>query len=111
MIYFDYNRLGETLLPAIKGVLLSPKKFFSGMPAAGFYSNSMFFLSFIAIVGSLLAAPFDGAAVLFLVPVTWGVVLLITWLLAAYLSWAATTFAKHRLTTVNAFQIYPLLRY
>lgn len=105
MIYFHFNRPVETLIPAIKGVLMSPKAFFAEMPGTVLFGNSIFLFSLVIIAGSLLSFPFDGASTLFLLPVTWGVILLANWAWAAYLGWAVRTFGKQRLNTPSAFQI------
>ncbi|MDX8391584.1 MAG: YIP1 family protein [Mariprofundaceae bacterium] len=105
IIYFDGNQPTETLIPTIRALLFQPREFFAAMPKAIFYRNGLFFVTVIVFALSFLSIPFHSMAMLFLVPVTWGTALIGMRFLGAYLRWAVATFAKTRLTSVNAFQI------
>jgi len=104
IIYFEGNRPGQTLLPAIKALLARPADFFAGMPFAVFYGNSIFLASIIIFILTFLAAPFYSLGVLFMLPATWGIVLIGMWVLAAYMRRAVKVAGGH-LTTANAFQL------
>jgi len=103
--YFEANRPAQTLISAIRALFVQPRAFFADMPVAIFYRNSVFFVSIIVFALSFLAIPFYGMMLLFLVPVTWGVVLIALRFLAVFLRWGVSTFAKKRLSTVNAYQL------
>ncbi len=105
MQYFDKNKPMQSFIPAVRDVLFSPKRFFADMPPAAFYSNSIFFLSILVFISSFIGVPFHDMALLFLLPVTWGIMLIGTKFWASYLSWAVRFFAKTKITSANAFQL------
>jgi len=103
--YFESNRPWQTVLPAIKALLTRPAAFFADMPFAVFYGNSLFFASIIIFGLTFLAVPFYSIGMLFMLPFTWGSILIGMWLLSAYMSWAVRAFGEGRLTQANAFQL------
>ncbi len=105
MQYFESNRPMQTLIPALRNIIISPKPFFSGLPPAAFYSNSIFFISILVFGASFIGVPFRDMSLLFLLPVSWGLTLIGIKFWASYLSWALRFFAKVKLTTANAFQL------
>jgi len=105
MIYFNTNRMTETLIPACKSVLLQPRALFEQMPKTGLYMNGFGLLSLIVLASSLVSVPFIGFAMIFMLPFFWGVMLLSYWIWAGYLGWAVTTFGDQQLSTPHAFQL------
>jgi len=103
--YFQSNSPVPTLIPSVRALITRPREFFAGMPFAVFYRNSLFFVSIMIFLLTFLAVPFYSLGMLFMLPFTWGCVLIGMRLLAAYLSWAVNAFAGARLTTANAFQL------
>jgi len=110
-IYFQSNHPQQTLISSVKALLTRPREFFTDMPFAVFYGNSLFFASIIIFGLTFLAVPFYSIGMLFMLPFTWGSVLIGMWMLAAYMSWAVRAFSGARLTSANAFQLsaYALL--
>jgi len=103
--YFQNNRPAQTFLFALKSLLTQPREFFAGVPFAVFYGNSLFFASIIIFILTFVAAPFYSLGMLFMLPFTWGCILIGMYMLAAYISWAVKSFAGGRLTSANAFQL------
>jgi len=103
--YFEANRPAQTLISTMRTLFVQPRAFFAAMPVAIFYRNSVFFVSIIVFALSFLAIPVYGMTMLFLLPATWGVVLIALRFLGAYLRWGVTTLGKARLSTMNAFQL------
>ena len=105
MQYFEINRPLQTFIQAARGVLFSPKDFFSNVPPAAFYSNALFFAAAIIFISSFVGVPFRSMSLLFLLPLTCALSLLGLLAWSSYMSWAVKTLAKARLTQANAFQI------
>lgn len=107
MTYFDTGRMSDTLWPACKAALTSPRALFAEMPATAGYSHSIVLLTIITVIGTLLGFLFNfgGFMLLFLLPFIWLFSLLSIWTWAAYLGWAVRTFTDQQLDTVNAFQL------
>jgi len=105
MNYFDKNKPMQSLLPALRDIVTSPKAFFSELPGAAFHSNSLFFASIIIFAATFIGVASYNLGMLFMIPVIWGLSLISLWLWSAYMSWAVKNLAKGKLTTANAFQI------
>ncbi len=105
MQYFDKNRPMQTLLISLRGLLTSPKEFFSELPPAAFYANSVFLASIVIFAASFIGVPFHGFTMLFMVPVSWGLGLIALNFWSSYISWATRSFAKAKLSKTNAFYI------
>lgn len=105
MTYFNSAHIGDTLLPAFRDTLFSPRSIMADMPATAQYSSSIMLLSLITVIGMLLNAPFSGFLSLFALPFVWLFMLLSVWIWAAYLAWSVRTFTDRQLDTVNAFQL------
>ncbi len=105
MNYFDKNQMLSTFLPAVRSLLVAPKQFFTEMPTAAFYGNAFFYTTFLVFIASFVGVPFYQWTLLFMVPVSWGVTLLLTWLWGKYIAWAVRTLAKKKLGPANAFQM------
>ncbi len=105
MQYFDKNRPMQTLVLSIRNVLSTPKAFFSELPPAAFYANSIFLATIIVFVASFIGVPFHGFTLLFMLPVSYALSLIGIKFWASYLSWAVKSFGKAKLGTPNAFQI------
>ncbi len=103
--YFQSNRPAQTFLAALKSLLTQPREFFAGAPFAVFYGNSLFFASIIIFILTFVAVPFYSLGMLFMLPFTWGCILIGMWMLAAYISWGVKAFGGARLTPANAFQL------
>jgi len=103
--YFQSNRPAQTFLAALKSLLMQPREFFAGMPFAVFYGNSLFFASIIIFILTFVAVPFYTLGMLFMLPFTWGCILIGMWMLAAFISWGVKAFGGARLTQANAFQL------
>ncbi|MDQ6988101.1 MAG: YIP1 family protein [Mariprofundaceae bacterium] len=103
--YFEANRPAQTLISTLRTLVAQPRAFFAAMPVALFYRNSVFFVSIIVFALSFLAIPFYGMTMLFMFPATWGLLLIGLRFLSAYLRWGVKTFAKTRLSSMNAFQL------
>lgn len=105
MHYFDKNKPMQTLLLSMRDVLTSPKGFFSELPPAAFYANSIFLATVIVFVTSFIGVPFHGFTLLFMVPVSYGLGLIALKFWASYVSWAVRSFGKAKLSTPNAFHL------
>ncbi|HKI61728.1 MAG TPA: YIP1 family protein [Mariprofundaceae bacterium] len=105
LIYFTGNKPSATLLPTVKALLTTPGSFFENMPRAIYFKDAMFFISIVVFAFSFLSIPFHGALFLFMLPVTWGAVLISLWLWSKYMSWAVRTFTDKKLSAANAFQL------
>jgi len=105
MQYFDKNRPMQTLLLSMRGVLISPKEFFSELPVATFYANSIFLASIIIFAASFIGVPFRSFTMLFMLPVSWGLGLIGLKFWSSYISWATRSFGKAKLGKANAFHI------
>jgi len=105
MIYFNINRMTETLVPACKAVLLQPRALFEQLPRTSLYMNGFGLLSLIVLASSLVSVPFIGFAMIFMLPFFWGFMLFSYWIWAGYLSWAVSTFGGQKLSTAHAFQL------
>ncbi|OIO69066.1 MAG: hypothetical protein COW19_04410 [Zetaproteobacteria bacterium CG12_big_fil_rev_8_21_14_0_65_55_1124] len=103
--YFHNNRPAQTFLAALKSLATQPREFFAGAPFAVFYGNSLFFASIIIFILTFLAVPSYSLGMLFMLPVTWGSILIGMYMLAAYMSWGVKAFTGVRLTPANAFQL------
>jgi len=103
--YFESNRPWKTVFPAMKDLITRPAQFFAGMPFAVFYGNSLFFVSIIIFILTFVAVPFYSLGMLFMLPFTWGSILIGMWMLAAFISWGVKAFGGARLTPANAFQL------
>ncbi len=104
--YFSSERIGETLLPSFKATMTSPTPFFEGMPTALNYKDSMILLVIYLLIPALAISIFSGIiTIVFILPAFLLFGIVGTWSWAWYLSWAARTFCKSSLTTVDAFQI------
>ena len=105
-VYFSSNRIGETLVPATKDVLVSPALFFGAMPRAGDYMNSLVLLSVYLVIPALILSLFSGiVTIIFILPATLVLGIATTWMWAWYLGWASRVFCKVDLSTAAAFQI------
>lgn len=104
-VYFDSNRPVETFLSSVKLVLTSPRSFLEQMPPAYYYRDGIFLLTLIVMGASILSTPFYNVLFLFMLPMTWGLILISLRLWAGYLSWAVGTFAKQKLSSKRAFQL------
>jgi len=104
-VYFQSNRPGGSFISSLKALLIRPREFFADMPFAVFYGNSLFFASIIIFALTFLAVPFYSIGMLFMVPFTWGSILIGMWFLSAYMSWAVKAFGGGKLTQANAFQL------
>jgi len=105
MVYFEANRPAQTLIPAIRSLVSQPREFFSSLPNAIYYRDSLLFVSIIVFLLSVLSIPFHSFIMLFAFPITLGIVIIGMWSLSRYLKWAASSFAKTRLSATQAFQI------
>jgi hypothetical protein len=105
MQYFDKNRPMNTLLLTMRDVLTSPKAFFSDLPPAAFYANSIFLATIIVFVASFIGVAFHGFTLLFMLPVSYGLSLIGIKFWSSYLSWAVKSFGKAKLSTPNAFHL------
>jgi len=105
MQYFDKNRPMQTLLLSMQGVLSSPKDFFSQLPPAAFYANSIFLGTTIILAASFIGVPFHSFTMLFMVPVSWGLGLIGLKAWSSYIAWATRSFGKTKLSNANAFNI------
>jgi len=104
--YFSSEHIGQTLLPSFKAAMTSPTPCFENMPVAQSYKHSIVLLIIYLIIPALGTSAFSGTiTVLFIMPVFLLFGIIATWSWAWYLSWAARTFCKSSLTTVDAFQI------
>jgi hypothetical protein len=104
-VYFQSNRPAPTFFAALKSLLTQPREFFANMPFAVFYGNSLFFASIIIFILTFVAVPFYSLGMLFMLPFTWGCILIGMWALAAFISWGVKAFGGARLTQANAFQV------
>lgn len=102
--YFSGNQPMQSLAPAVKALLSSPRSFFEHMPRAAYRWDAIFFVSIVVFIASFLSVPFFSMTFLFMLPVTWGLSLIALWLWSKYLSWAVRSFAKQKLSSTNAFQ-------
>jgi len=89
----------------MRNVLTSPKNFFSDLPPAAYYANSIFLATVIVFVASFIGVPFHGFTLLFMVPVSYGLGLIGLKFWASYLSWTVRSFGKAKLSTPNAFHL------
>ncbi|HXH72606.1 MAG TPA: YIP1 family protein [Mariprofundaceae bacterium] len=105
MIYFNINRMTETLIPACKAVIMEPRATFEQMPKTGFYRDGFGLLSLIILAAAAISVPFIGFVLIFLLPFIWGTLLICYRLWASYLSWAVRTFGQQKLNPINAFQL------
>jgi len=105
MQYFDKNRPMQTLLLSMRGVLTSPNKFFSELPPAAFYANSIFLATIVIFAASFIGVLFHSFTMLFMVPVSWGLGLIGLKFWSSYVSWATRSFGKGKLSKANAFNI------
>ncbi|MDX8411827.1 MAG: YIP1 family protein [Mariprofundaceae bacterium] len=105
-VYFDSNRIGDTLAMTIKHVITAPRDFFADLPPSDAYRDSLLFLTIVLVVLALGFSLMSGLMLLpLIVPFTLVFGLITTWLWAWYLSWACRVFCKLQLSTANAFQI------
>jgi len=105
MIYFESNHPAGSFIAALKNLVTRPREFFEGMPFAVFYSSSLFFASIVIFMLTFLAVPAYNLGMLFMLPFTWGSILIGMWMLSNYMSWSVKAFAGSKLTTANAFQL------
>ncbi len=104
--YFSSERIGETLLPAFKATMTSPTPCFENMPVAQGYKNSIVLLVIYLLIPALVVSISSGLmTIVFILPALLLFGIIGTWSWAWYLGWAARTFCKSSLTTVDAFQI------
>jgi len=104
--YFSSERISETLLPAFKATMTSPTPCFENMPVAQEYKNSIVLLVIYLLIPALAVSIFSGLmTIVFILPALLLFGIIGTWSWAWYLGWAARTFCKSSLTTVDAFQI------
>jgi len=103
--YFESNRPMETFLPVIKALIKTPKAFFEQMSPAYFFRDGIFFVSIIIFLATFVSMPFSNVLFLFLLPVTWGLLLVSLRFWSVYMAWAVRVFAKQKLSTRQAFQI------
>ncbi len=104
--YFSSERIGETLLPSFRATMTSPTPCFENMPTALDYKNSAILLVIYLLIPALAASIFSGIiTIIFILPIFLLFGVAGTWSWAWYLGWAARTFCKSSLTTVDAFQI------
>lgn len=104
--YFSSDRIGESLVPAVKAAMTRPREFFERMPVARSYSNSLILLCIYLAVPALIVSIFSGVITLIVIlpfSLLFGVIG--TWMWAWYLSWAARVFCKVPLTIPDAFQL------
>lgn len=95
----------NTLLLSMRDVLTSPKAFFSDLPPAAFYANSIFLATVIIFSASFIGVPFRSFTMLFMVPVSWGLGLIGLKLWSSYIAWASRSFAHVKLGAANAFHM------
>ncbi len=105
MQYFDKNRPMQPLLLSWQGMLTSPKEFFSELPPAAFYANSIFLATIVILAASFIGVPFHSFTMLFMVPVSWGLGLIALKFWSLYISWATRSFGNAKLSKANAFYI------
>lgn len=105
MNYFDKNSPLQSLIPALRDLLTSPKAFFAELPGAAFHSNALFFASAPIFFATFISVPFYGFLLWFLLPVSWGLSLIGLWMWSRYMAWAVRTVAKGKLGNANSFQI------
>lgn len=103
--YFESNRPAGSFLAALKALATRPREFFAGMPFAVFYGGSLFFASIVIFILTFLAVPAYDLGMLFMLPFTWGSILIGMWMLSGFMCWGVKVFAGVRLTPANAFQI------
>ncbi|MDQ6972395.1 MAG: YIP1 family protein [Mariprofundaceae bacterium] len=104
--FFSSDHIGDTLLAAFKGVMISPPEYFSAMPQAHAYRNSLTLLLIYLSIPALMAGMLTGVVTLvFILPLSLLFGLIGTWFWAAYLGWAARRFCASELSTEDAFQI------
>jgi len=105
MVYFEANRPAQTLIPAIRTLVSRPRDFFESLPNAIYFRDGLLFVSIIVFLLSVLSIPFHSFIMLFAFPITLGIVIVGMRFLSSYLKWAASSFAKTRLSATQAFQI------
>lgn len=103
--YFESNNPGGSFLAALKAVIMQPRAFFETMPFAVFYGGSLFYASIIVFILTFFSLPFYSLGMLFMLPFTWGSILIGMWLISAYMSWAVKAFGGSRVSPANAFQL------
>lgn len=104
--YFSAERIGASLLPAFKGVMVSPNNYFAAMPEAHDYRDSLMLLGIYLGISALVSGTVAGVLGLVLIlPLALTLGLIGTWMWAWYLGWAARRFCGSQLSTVDAFQI------
>ncbi len=106
MICFSSDRIGETLPAAFRQTLTRPVAWFSAMPKATGYRDSLVLLAIYIAIPALVASALTGfITILIILPLSLALGLIATWLWAWYLAWASRVFGKSHLTTADAFQI------
>jgi len=103
--YFEKNRPAGSFIAALKDLVTRPREFFAGMPYAVFYGSSLFFASIIIFILTFLAVPAYSLGMLFMLPFTWGAILIGMWMVSGLISWGVRTLSASRLSTANAFQL------
>lgn len=103
--YFDKNLPGSTCIAALKSLVTRPREFFAGMPFAVFYGNSLFFASIIIFILTFLSVPAYSLGMLFMLPFTWGALLIGMWMVSSLIRRSVHAFTASKLTTANAFQL------
>lgn len=105
-VYFDSDRIGDTLVSSVKYIITAPQGFFADMPPADAYRNSLTFLTIVLVVLAIGLSLMSGLVLLPVIfPVAIVLGLITTWMWAWYLGWACRVFCKTQLSTINAFQI------
>lgn len=104
--YFSAENIGETLLPAFKATMVSPNTYFSAMPQARDYRDSLMLLAIYLAIPALMVGLATGViGIVVILPLSLIFGIAGTWMWAAYLGWAARRFCASDLSTAGAFQI------
>lgn len=104
--FFSAEQVGDTLLEAFKGVMTAPNTYFTAMPEARDYRDSLMLLCIYLAIPALILGILSGViGTLIILPASLLFGGIATWMWAVYLSWAARRFCASELSTVDAFQI------
>jgi len=104
--YFSAERIGATLFPAFKGVMVAPNSYFATLPEARDYRDSLMLLCiYLAIPAVMMGLATGVIGIVFILPLSLLFGLIGTWMWAVYLGWAARRFCSASLSTAGAFQI------
>lgn len=104
MVYINDDKLMETFLPAVLGVLREPKRFFREM-SGSCYTGSILLVLAVTMVSVVTSLPFYGPGMMFLFPVVWLFTMVALKLSSLYLSWAVKKYSSLRLPRRHPFTI------